>query len=575
MRFARTTSFCLVSLLALACAKKDEDKEEKKPGAAKPTDTTKDSGSAAAPVGPAAPAVPPAPAGETPAATAPVAQPANVVLVPGSANCKAQPKLSLTEPELGERDRHDLSRIRDALAREIPGHLEVRVVDAHRDLSDSLHVDFVPTVQGVPLCGASQRAHVVRGEVIVPRWTASVAPRSTESEAFGTQESALSAAAAHASLDLATAEVFSAERCLALEGGALEPAWQIFARIDGLPYRIVAGPGGVREVEPQVLHAAGTATVFRRNVLEPAPAAFPLDLADDGTRLASARFKVVDKDGALAGPTAAGGAFAPAPGTPAFIEVSMFAHAEEMLSWFAQYTGFGAADCLPIELEAHATVKFDKQKESRNNAVYLASWSQKSGNPRISLGDGDGELLQNIGTDFDAVAHELGHHFVYRVVKALDFEPSLVIHEGLADFFVFAYTGDTCLGESLCPAESGFCILPGQCLRVGDSDISGVKFNNEIYAKYSYHVKSQALSGYLIALGRDPAVGVDAATKIAFSSIEFLKAKSTLNDFVVALLLADKASFKGTHACAIVAKAKEHGLNEETVGVDCNAYVVP
>ncbi len=574
MRLARTISFVLVSLLALSCAKKDEEKKDKKSGAAKPTETTKDGGSTAAP-GPAAPPVPPAPAGERPTAAAPISQPASIVLVPGAANCKAQPKLSLTDPELGERDRHDLSRIRDALAKEIPGHLEVRVVDAHRDLSDSLHVDFVPTVQGVPLCGESQRAHVVHGEVIVPRWTASVAPKSTEDEAFGTQESALRAAVIHASLDLATAEVRSAERCLALENGALEPAWQIFARIDGLPYRIVSGPGGVREVEAQVLHAAGTATVYRRNVLESATTPFPLDLDGDGTRLSSARFKLVDKAGALAGPTAAGGVFAPEPGTPEFTDVSMFAHAEEMLAWFAQYTGFGAADCLPIELEAHATVILPNKKESSNNAVYLAAWNQKSGNPRIALGDGDGNTLQNIGTDFDAVSHELGHHFVYRVVKALDFEPSLVIHEGLADFFVFAYTGDTCLGESLCPESSGACILPGRCLRIGDSDVSGMKFHNETYAKYSYHAKSQALSGFLIALGREPTIGVDDATKIAFASIEFLKAKSTLADFVLAILLADKAAFKGVHACAIVAKAKEHGLNEETLGVDCNAYVVP
>ena len=78
---------------------------------------------------------------------------------------------------------------------------------------------------------------------------------------------------------------------------------------------------------------------------------------------------------------------------------------------------------------------------------------------------------------------------------------SLVLHEGLSDFFTFARTGNACLGESICPATSDFCYVPNQCLRTGDNDLA----LGDAISSPEPHMKSQFISGLWDLIKKDKA----------------------------------------------------------------------
>lgn len=504
----------------------------------------------------------PAPSGsDAPADTAPVA-----------GSCFRQPEttLRLVEDEALTLDRAAVER---KLAQLTPSGFDVRITNAYRNAAggDASHFDLVQEFGGIPLCGYRPRASVVHGDVSLPIIASYKAPESISDAAFGTPEAALALGAASIGAHAGTAEVRQAERCLAPSAGELVPAFDILASIADEPYRLIANSSELLSIEAQSMHATqAKATIFKRNPKEAAPVDMLIDVGGDGS-LNIPNLRVVTTSGAVAGPKAVNGKLAPAAGTPAFLEVTVFAHAAEQLAYNLQFRTIGEADCMPIEIEAHAA----------SGPVYRPSWNQKAtadspgGHPRILVPDEVPGTLKNLALDYDAVAHEMGHHFVYQRLKSLSYAPSLVIHEGLADFFVFAHTGDTCLAESICPedTDSALCVVHGQCLREGDVAKSGMRFYTKDYNAAPYHKRSQALSGMLVDLGKDPAIGSAAIAKVMYAGIDFLKEKSEIGDWLEAVLQGDKAVFAGAHACAIVAKAKEFGLTEETAAMDCKTYV--
>ena len=97
----------------------------------------------------------------------------------------------------------------------------------------------------------------------------------------------------------------------------------------------------------------------------------------------------------------------------------------------------------------------------------------------IELGRGV-QVFNNMGLDIDVVAHEVGHFIVWQGIQfsvpRMDESQKIhtaAIHEGLADFFTFASTGDACLAESICSADAFVddrlkraCEAPS-CLRLG------------------------------------------------------------------------------------------------------------
>src|SRR5690606_2594621 len=150
------------------------------------------------------------------------------------------------------------------------------------------------------------------------------------------------------------------------------------------------------------------------------------------------------------------------------------------------------------------------------------------------VGDGDGEKLQNLPKDSDVVSHELGHHVIFQSLTSTKGE-SLVMHEGLADYFAFARTDDPCLGESICPAGSPVgCELESQCLRTADNT-----YVLNVDTKSEEHFKSQFISGMLWDL-RDNAVPAQDLDEMVIQATGMLLSNSGYHDLILTLMLADK-----------------------------------
>ncbi|NRA44698.1 MAG: hypothetical protein HRU09_07065 [Oligoflexales bacterium] len=207
----------------------------------------------------------------------------------------------------------------------------------------------------------------------------------------------------------------------------------------------------------------------------------------------------------------------------------------------------------------------DESDGTNNTAVYYPNGGGE-GVPQIQLGDGDGRALKNLWKDPEVVSHELGHHLVYRKLTVTRGEP-LVLHEGLADYFVFARTGNPCLAETICPATSTVCDST-QCLRTADNDLKldGPGLPSEP------HKISQLISGLLWDIGNS--IGQEPTADIVYHAINYLKEDSGYTEFLVALMAADKDLNQGRNACLIKDAALLRGFAANIENVDCNQFIV-
>ncbi|RYZ61944.1 MAG: hypothetical protein EOP09_19325 [Proteobacteria bacterium] len=144
-----------------------------------------------------------------------------------------------------------------------------------------------------------------------------------------------------------------------------------------------------------------------------------------------------------------------------------------------------------------------------------------------------------------------------------------MIHEGLADFFVYARTGNACLGETICPVRSTMCAKVGQCLRSGENVL---KFTDGGLSKTA-HLRSQVLSGMMWDIGKK--IGLEKTGLIAFTAVDYLLPRSTYVDLTLGLMKADLELNKGVNSCLILEEAKNRALDSSLANVNCNDYVAP
>lgn len=247
------------------------------------------------------------------------------------------------------------------------------------------------------------------------------------------------------------------------------------------------------------------------------------------------------------------------PGTPQFNEASIFFHAFNHLNYFfgLGYTWSGNA---PLILKINSIVR---------TSVNNASYRPPSGNelPLITVGNGDGTILRNLSSDSDVVSHEFGHHVIYRVIKDTTGE-SLVLHEGLADYFVFASTEDPCLGRSICvPGASGACVIKDQCLRIASKTL---QYDNENFENYNVHFKGQLISGYIYGLHEQ--VQKNNVPKVTLTALGYMSSDSNFQDMLTALMLADYQINSGANACIMYDYALDRGFGALLEDVDCSNF---
>jgi hypothetical protein len=376
---------------------------------------------------------------------------------------------------------------------------------------------------------------------------------------------------------------------LKVSEGLLVPVLNVKITVGGLPFSATANTDKVYDFGGDYFTVAGTVKAYVKNAVHAVIGTFTIDLIGD-THLTTD--KLTTKTGAVARATASDHNFDFGPGDPQFPEANAFSHVAAIYSWFADLGYKWTTSALTIYVNQDIPTP---SGASKNNALYVPTGYQPpsgpaSTGPAIAVGDGDGTILRDLPTDSDVVTHEFGHHVIFHKLKSTGLSEaqdgsidspnhSAVLHEGLADFFTFAYTGDACLAESICPPGTTACVvmeMDHQCLRSGTNTM---KYDTDQYWSLgkAAHLKGQIISGTMWDIRNRPNVDHDEFTKLAFGSIEYLLSSSSYADWIVALMSADRDLFDGKYGCDITAAAIARGFAAEVAAKipDCKLFNAP
>jgi hypothetical protein len=358
------------------------------------------------------------------------------------------------------------------------------------------------------------------------------------------------------------------KNCLAWEDNSFVSALELDFTIQDLPYYALITKNKILKLEPRFFDVITEQS--RIYVKEPTNSAalvlktFVLSNMSDGGSLCSARFK-------MSLPSTIQQAFATASKfffettDPRFKQTSLFTNATTQADWFLSLNILSAWPGPKIDLLMDGTNNF-----LNNSSVYLPKTSSTV--PTIKIGAGDGTNLQNLYIDFDVVAHELGHHIVYRTLKTTTGE-SLVLHEGLADAFVYGNTKDPCLGRLICPSGSPIC-YSAQCLRTGQFPL---KFGDQGVPTEAHRL-SQIISSLIWDIGNGnttnkiTGIGVEDMMKILLKAVDFFASDAGYSDFIGSLMKADKTLNNSKNCSTIEDAAYARGLKDTltNAGVSCS-----
>jgi hypothetical protein len=333
-------------------------------------------------------------------------------------------------------------------------------------------------------------------------------------------------------------------------------AQELGLSLDERPYRAYLINGGVQGLVPLYFHATtGVAQVFAEN-----PFDSPLTEAELPGLLGTGKLEtahiVTNPGGGNPSAESDTHRFIYDVEDPRFIEVNAFSHLLDFQQWY-ESLGYQWHTDGRLLLSLNQSLNGDT-----NNAYYQPN----GGNPQIKIGSGDGKILQNLGLDADVVGHEFGHHILFQYLQSTSAEESLVLHEGLADFFTFAKTGNACLGESICPENSPVCEVRGQCLRTAENNIL---YSDPSYRSLMPHQKGQLISSILWDLKDMEDLDLNRVAKILFAAITFLPAESIIEDLFLSLLTADEILHAGKYSCAITDAFSARGFSMFTDLIDC------
>lgn len=250
-------------------------------------------------------------------------------------------------------------------------------------------------------------------------------------------------------------------------------------------------------------------------------------------------------------------------------QINAFSFANRMFDWY---------DSLGVQISSkQVKVKTGVEFEGGNidNAAFIPStWS-------IEIGAGSGkDGFTNLGLDIDVVAHEVGHFIVFSGINNLTAineatnDHTQAVHEGLADYFTFASTGDACLAESVCQG-SRMCIKTN-CLRVGEN--IGFKFKDSTYNSLGnlFHLKGQimaaALWGARKQLSSSEHFEFD---QIVANALDYVPSGGlSYGDVVMAVMASDKELQGGKFCQKIYDSAVALDLGS-LIDTTCEAFVGP
>jgi hypothetical protein len=348
-------------------------------------------------------------------------------------------------------------------------------------------------------------------------------------------------------------------KCWHIDNQVVAAALTVRVHLDNLPYKVIATADRMVRIEPLFFSAVGKSRIFKNNPTDSALASFSLGELTGTGKLESSAFTTQTNDATPA--QSCDHNFSYDEGDERFAEASAFTNTTRTLSWFKSQLGYEWQD-EPMTIRIHEEI--GSPPNEKNNALYQPSSATEDGKANILIGDGDGIQLQNLALDQDVVSHEFGHHIVYRTLKSTVRE-SLVLHEGLADFFTFARTDNACLGESICPDGSQIC-WSATCLRTAENSLKFTDTNLPTQA----HLRSQFISGLLWDLKITKEIPIEDVAKIVFKAVDFFASEMVYEQFIAALISADQELFDGKNCAAILESATERGLAARITKLKCN-----
>lgn len=445
-----------------------------------------------------------------------------------------------------------------------PGIEAIPDLNSYAENSQSERVNLTFAIRGIPLCEShATMTRVHEQAVMMGKPPTGVQAASASDLEWDTEDAKPEMVMDALNLE-GTPLNLHTKQCIALQGQKMVPAWKISFTVADFPYSGITANAGVIKAQQDFLTLAdGASKVYQKDPEDSSNlviSSFKLPGMSGGGSLCHPHF-VTQVPSGLSRAFNSGVQFVYDPTDKRFNETSVFTNAMTQAEWFMGLSASGGKwPGLQIVLNLIGT----SDSYLNNTAVYFPATS--SAQPTIRLGFGDGIDLTNLHYDADAVSHELGHHFVYQQLKTVTGE-SLIVHEGLADFFVAARTANACLGETICPHGGNLCISE-KCLRTADNSLvlKGTDWPS------APHRQAQFISGMLWDLGKK--IGLTAVANIVFRSVDFLTSDAGYVELVTALFMADKDLNASTNVCIIQTEAENRGLKAALAAknVDCSSY---
>lgn len=315
-------------------------------------------------------------------------------------------------------------------------------------------------------------------------------------------------------------ETWKVTAVLASSGGLASPAWEVIRRTEsgGVETLTIDAQNGA--LLTTVTSAFDLARVFQKSPLDGKLVDVQLEGLPQTGYLDGKHFSVYAPREADPRAMAPDLVFDFLPDDPAealfFDQVQAYYAATKGLSFFRDKLGFDpGAERLALRVHDEFSGKPD-------NAQYVPPPL----GPELRIGRG-GQQLQNLARDTDVVVHELAHHVVYRWLKSSTGE-SGVLHEGTADYFAYAVSGDPYLAESIVPG--------GPYLRT--AAIDGSLRYDMAPPREGAHKKGQYWSAVLWDLRK--ALGDAKGDQLVYRALAYLGRDAGLTEAFLALLNADR-----------------------------------
>jgi hypothetical protein len=259
-----------------------------------------------------------------------------------------------------------------------------------------------------------------------------------------------------------------------------------------------ADTGELLEQIPLALHVDGIGRGYRENAVASSAEGIidlPLPLLSDTSgrlenslmQVKTCRLQVAGTGCSFGATGGSGGDFGSyAPESPEYDEVVAYYATARAMNWYRGLMGatpgafatenswttnrlnFGLErpEIGRLTIYVRAMTRTPTSGTTLDNAVYLPGGTTGQGSPEVVIGTGweatftsPPRALRYIGKDADVSMHEFGHHIVYRTITDIKGQ-ALGMHEGFADYFTYATTGNNLLAESV--------VSTGSYLRAGN-----------------------------------------------------------------------------------------------------------